>query len=79
MRIPRAKTPCTFSTKRNKRKSQWGSGGGVVSRALLVLVLDRVSMKLSWLQSKLGGCMSVNTKLLKRLLSVRGVDDPTHT
>eukprot|EP00983_Pelagomonas_calceolata_P072983 1151960-Pelagomonas_calceolata.AAC.2 len=39
-------------------------------------VLDRMDMKL---QSKLDGCVSVKTKLLKRLQSVRGVDDPTHT
>eukprot|EP00983_Pelagomonas_calceolata_P062100 1147139-Pelagomonas_calceolata.AAC.1 len=41
-----------------------------------ISVLDRVSMKL---QSKLDGCMGVKTKLFKRLLSVRGADDPTHT
>eukprot|EP00983_Pelagomonas_calceolata_P100440 1158567-Pelagomonas_calceolata.AAC.2 len=31
------------------------------------------------LQSKPGGLMSVKTKLLKGLQSVRGVDDPAHT
>eukprot|EP00983_Pelagomonas_calceolata_P065013 1148403-Pelagomonas_calceolata.AAC.3 len=39
-------------------------------------VLDGMGVKL---QSKPGGCMSVKTKLLKRLQSVWGVDDPSHT
>eukprot|EP00983_Pelagomonas_calceolata_P131992 1161829-Pelagomonas_calceolata.AAC.1 len=42
----------------------------------LISVLDKMRMKL---QSKLGGCMSVKTKLFKGLQSVMGVDDPTHT
>eukprot|EP00983_Pelagomonas_calceolata_P119831 1160642-Pelagomonas_calceolata.AAC.11 len=41
-----------------------------------ISVLDRMSMKL---ESKFDGCMSVKTKLFKRLQSVRGVDDPAHT
>eukprot|EP00983_Pelagomonas_calceolata_P060938 1146596-Pelagomonas_calceolata.AAC.5 len=31
------------------------------------------------LNSKLGGCMSLKTKLFKGLQSVRGEDDPSHT
>eukprot|EP00983_Pelagomonas_calceolata_P111498 1159788-Pelagomonas_calceolata.AAC.1 len=46
------------------------------SNVISVLTGQRMSMKL---QSKVGGCMSVKTKLLKGLESVRGVDDPTHT
>eukprot|EP00983_Pelagomonas_calceolata_P117183 1160390-Pelagomonas_calceolata.AAC.5 len=42
----------------------------------LVSVLDRMSMKL---QSKLGGLVSVKTKLFKRLKSVGAVDDPART
>eukprot|EP00983_Pelagomonas_calceolata_P022023 691250-Pelagomonas_calceolata.AAC.1 len=38
-----------------------------------VSILDRMSMKL---QSKPGGCMSMKTKLFKRLQSA---DDPSHT
>eukprot|EP00983_Pelagomonas_calceolata_P125523 1161218-Pelagomonas_calceolata.AAC.2 len=41
-----------------------------------ISVLDRMSMKV---QGKLAGCTSVKTKLFKRLLNVRGVDDPAHT
>eukprot|EP00983_Pelagomonas_calceolata_P003348 109114-Pelagomonas_calceolata.AAC.1 len=41
-----------------------------------ISVLNRMGMKL---QSKPGGCMSVKTKLFKRLQSVWGVDDPSHT
>eukprot|EP00983_Pelagomonas_calceolata_P128303 1161498-Pelagomonas_calceolata.AAC.4 len=39
-------------------------------------ILERMGMKL---QSKPGGCMSVKTKLFKRLQSVRGVGDASHT
>eukprot|EP00983_Pelagomonas_calceolata_P080422 1155142-Pelagomonas_calceolata.AAC.2 len=44
----------------------------------LISVLDGMGMKL---QSKPGGCMNVNleTKLLKRLQSVGGVSEPSHT
>eukprot|EP00983_Pelagomonas_calceolata_P074108 1152412-Pelagomonas_calceolata.AAC.1 len=41
-----------------------------------ISILDGMGMKL---QSKPGGCMSVTTKLFKRLQSVGGVDDPSHT
>eukprot|EP00983_Pelagomonas_calceolata_P047055 1140444-Pelagomonas_calceolata.AAC.1 len=41
-----------------------------------ISILERMSMKL---QSKLDGCMGINTKLFKRLQSVRGIDAPAHT
>eukprot|EP00983_Pelagomonas_calceolata_P028618 895924-Pelagomonas_calceolata.AAC.1 len=39
-------------------------------------VLDGMGMML---QSKPGGCLSVKTKLFKRLQSVGSENDPTHT
>eukprot|EP00983_Pelagomonas_calceolata_P017917 562030-Pelagomonas_calceolata.AAC.1 len=41
-----------------------------------ISVLNGMGTKL---QSKLGGCMSVKNKLFKRLQSVKGVDEPSHT
>eukprot|EP00983_Pelagomonas_calceolata_P117897 1160452-Pelagomonas_calceolata.AAC.8 len=42
----------------------------------LISILDRMNTKL---RSKLDDCMSIKTKIFKRLLSVRGVDAPAHT
>eukprot|EP00983_Pelagomonas_calceolata_P079014 1154481-Pelagomonas_calceolata.AAC.2 len=41
-----------------------------------ISLLDRMSMKL---QGKIDGCLTVKSKLLKGLQSVRGADDPAHT
>eukprot|EP00983_Pelagomonas_calceolata_P058860 1145664-Pelagomonas_calceolata.AAC.1 len=41
-----------------------------------ISVLDRMDVKI---QSKPGGCISVKTNLFKRLQSVGGADDPSHT
>eukprot|EP00983_Pelagomonas_calceolata_P070543 1150829-Pelagomonas_calceolata.AAC.1 len=65
-------SPCLISVMRVERSLLKSASGA----SKFISVLDRISMKL---YNKLCGCMSVKTKLFKGLLSVMGVDDPTHT
>eukprot|EP00983_Pelagomonas_calceolata_P024713 778593-Pelagomonas_calceolata.AAC.1 len=65
-------SPCLNLVTRSER-SFFKSASGARK---FVSILDGMGMKL---QSKPGGCMSVKTKLCKRLQSVGDVDDPSHT
>eukprot|EP00983_Pelagomonas_calceolata_P050221 1141858-Pelagomonas_calceolata.AAC.2 len=65
-------SPCLILAMRGERSLLKSASGA----SKFMSVLDRMSMKL---QSKPGGCMSVKTKLFKRLQSVWSVDHPTHT
>eukprot|EP00983_Pelagomonas_calceolata_P129160 1161585-Pelagomonas_calceolata.AAC.1 len=65
-------SPCLISVMRVERSLLKSASGA----NKFISVLNRMSMKL---QSKVDGCMSIKTKLFKRLLSVKGVDDPAHT
>eukprot|EP00983_Pelagomonas_calceolata_P037470 1136339-Pelagomonas_calceolata.AAC.2 len=64
--------PCLILVTRVER-SLLKSASGVRE---FLSVLNGMGMKL---ESKPGGCLSVKTKLFKRLQSVGGVDDPAHT
>eukprot|EP00967_Tisochrysis_lutea_P081205 scaffold111941_cov15-Tisochrysis_lutea.AAC.1 len=50
----------------------------VLKSAYLASKLMSVPDKMSMLQSKLGGFMRIKTRLFKGLISVRGLNDPTH-
>eukprot|EP00983_Pelagomonas_calceolata_P062412 1147305-Pelagomonas_calceolata.AAC.1 len=65
-------SPCLILVTRVERSLLKSASGA----RKYISVLDGMGMKL---QSKPGGCMSVKTKLFKRLQSVGGVDDPSHT
>eukprot|EP00983_Pelagomonas_calceolata_P054295 1143639-Pelagomonas_calceolata.AAC.1 len=61
-------SPCLILVMRIERSLPQSVSGA----SKFISVQDRMSMKL---QSKLGDCMSVKTKLIKKLQSVRGVDE----
>eukprot|EP00983_Pelagomonas_calceolata_P011072 357053-Pelagomonas_calceolata.AAC.1 len=65
-------TPCLIFLARVERSLLKSTSGA----SKFIGVLDRTSTNL---QSKLGGCMSVKTKLVKRLQSVGCIDDLAHT
>eukprot|EP00983_Pelagomonas_calceolata_P074139 1152432-Pelagomonas_calceolata.AAC.1 len=65
-------SPCPILVTRVERSLLKSASGA----SKFISLLDGIGMKL---QSKLGGCMSVKAKLFKRLQSVKGVDEPSHT
>eukprot|EP00983_Pelagomonas_calceolata_P075816 1153163-Pelagomonas_calceolata.AAC.3 len=65
--------PCLISVVRVERSLLKSASG---ANEVLISALDRMSMKF---QSKLDGCMSIKTKLFKRLQRVKGFDDSAHT